>query len=228
MAPRKAQNKGVEGDEPALEVIVDPPASEDKEDGLGDEAGDDEGWEPSPSRFKGLSKGGQNKGKSRARSVVGRSFLKETRPHCSSQHEDEEEDEEPHRWGQREEDRPTWMVDIVAEVSSSLQEELKGIVAGNQRGASVTSKDIEDIRAAQRHTDLQSEAACLSSKGAQLQFLAFGKIKSGVADAMRLLKAHETACHQGVGGSRKSCGPQDRRHQESRFVAGVMASSNTL
>jgi hypothetical protein len=70
--------------------------------------------------------------------------------------------------------------------------ELKGIVAGNQRGASVTSKDIEDIRAAQRYTDLQSEAARLSSEGAQLQFLAFSKIKSGVADAMKLLKAHET------------------------------------
>jgi hypothetical protein len=196
MASRKARNKGVEGDEPALGVVVDPPASEDEEDSLADEAGDDEGWEPSPSRFKGLSKGGQNKGKSWARSVVGRSFLtagclKETSPHCSSQREDEEEDEETHRWGQREEERPAWMADIVAEVSSSLRKELKGIVAGNQRGTSVTSKDIEDIRAAQRHADLQSEAACLSSEGAQLQFLVFGKIKSGVADAMRLLGAHK-------------------------------------
>jgi hypothetical protein len=117
MAPRKARDKGVEGDELALEIVVNAPASEDKGDGLADEAGDNEGWEPSPKRFNGLSKGGQNKGKSWARSVMGRSFLKEPRPHCSSQREDEEEDEEPHPWGQREEDRPAWMADIVAEVS---------------------------------------------------------------------------------------------------------------
>jgi hypothetical protein len=84
------------------------------------------------------------------------------------------------------------MADIVAEVSSSIREELKGIIAGSQRGASVTNKDIEDIWAAQHHTDLQSEAARLNSEAAQLQFLAFGKIKSGVADAMRLLKAYQT------------------------------------
>jgi hypothetical protein len=192
MGPKKAKNKGVEGDEPVLGLVVDPPASEDEEDGLADKAGDDEGWEPSPSRFKGSSKGGPNKGKSWTRSVVGRSFLKEQRPYCSLHRKDEEEDEEPHHWGQREEERPAWMADIVAEVSSSLREKLKGIVAGSQRGASVTSKDIEDIRAAQHHTDLQSEGECLSSEGARLQFLAFGKIKSGIGDAMRLLKAHET------------------------------------
>jgi hypothetical protein len=41
-------------------------------------------------------------------------------------------------------------------------------------------------------TDLQSEAACLVSEGAQLQYLAFGKIRAGVSDAIRLLKTHDT------------------------------------
>jgi hypothetical protein len=84
------------------------------------------------------------------------------------------------------------MAQVIAEVSQSVRNEVKDIFAGSSRESDVTAKDLEDVRAAQRLIDLQAEAAKLMSEGAQLQFLAFGKIKSGAADAIRLLKNHNT------------------------------------
>jgi hypothetical protein len=69
---------------------------------------------------------------------------------------------------------------------------VKDLVCSSQRDTGITSKDLKDVRATQRHLDLQEEAAQLNSKGARLQYLAFGRVKSGVVDAIRLLKGHET------------------------------------
>jgi hypothetical protein len=76
------------------------------------------------------------------------------------------------------------MAQIVAEV--------KNLVCSSQRDTGITSKDLKDVRAAQRHLDLQADAAWLNSEGARLQYLTFGRVKFGVADAIRLLKGHET------------------------------------
>jgi hypothetical protein len=50
-----------------------------------------------------------------------------------------------------EEERPARMAQIVTEV--------KELVCNSQRNAAITSKDIEDVRAVQRHLDLQAEVA---------------------------------------------------------------------
>jgi hypothetical protein len=40
--------------------------------------------------------------------------------------------------------------------------------------------------------DLQAEAARLNSEGAQMQYVAFGKVCAGVMEAIRQLKSHDT------------------------------------
>ena len=181
MAPRKAKAKGAEGDLAVENADTEVPASGDEEEETGNE-------DPSPGRFKD----GGRRGVGRTRSVVGRNFMSE-RLRFQPPPEDDEEEEGVYSqpWGRQHEGNQGWMQAIVAEVSSSVCEEIKDLVA-ERGGSSVTSKDIEDVRAAQRLTDLQSEAARLNSEGAQLQFIAFGKVKAGVADAIRLLKSHET------------------------------------
>jgi hypothetical protein len=69
-----------------------------------------------------------------------------------------------------------WMAKIVAEVSSSIKDEVRDIVASSQREATIFLKDLEYVKAVQKVTDLQSEAARLITEGARQQYLAFGKI----------------------------------------------------
>lgn len=76
------------------------------------------------------------------------------------------------------------MLKIIAEVSSSIKDKVRDLVANSQRESTISLKELEDVKAAQSVMVLQSEAACLVSEGTQLQYLAFGKIKAGVADAV--------------------------------------------
>jgi hypothetical protein len=84
------------------------------------------------------------------------------------------------------------MAQVIIKVLQSVRNEVKDIVAGNSRDQDVTAKDLEDIKAAQKLIDLPAEAAKLAMEGFQMQFLAFGKIKSRVVYAIRLLKSHHT------------------------------------
>jgi hypothetical protein len=73
-----------------------------------------------------------------------------------------------------------------------VRDEVKDIVAGSSREQNITTKDLEDVKAAQKLIDLQAEASKLATKGSQMQFLAFGEVKAGVVDAICLLKSHDT------------------------------------
>jgi hypothetical protein len=95
-------------------------------------------------------------------------------------------------WAEDASPQPLWMAQVIAEVSKSVRDEVKDIVAGSIREQNITVKDLEDIKAAQKLIDLQAEASKLATKGSQMQFLAFGKVKAGVVDAIRLLKSHDT------------------------------------
>jgi hypothetical protein len=156
---------------------VDPPGSEEEDESSRD-------FEPSPGHFKS----GESSGRGRARSVVGRNLMQDHRSSFDLRRKlrspspmDEEFGGESSGWASGEQ-RPEWVSRIMAEV--------KDLVGARDSG--ITSKDIDNVRAAQRQMDLQTEAARLNSEGARAQFVAFGKVKAGVSDAIRSLRAHKT------------------------------------
>jgi hypothetical protein len=87
--------------------------------------------------------------------------------------------------------RAGWMAKIIAEVSCSIIDEVWDLMARSQRESTISLKDLEDVKVAQRVTNLKSEAARLVSEGAQLQYLVFGKIQARVSDVIHLLKTHD-------------------------------------
>jgi hypothetical protein len=128
MAPRKAKAKGAEGDLAVENAETEVSASGDEEEETGNE-------DPSPGSFKD---GGGRRGVGHTRSVVGRNFMSE-RLRFQPPPEDDEEEEGDYSplWGRQHEGNQGWMQAIITEVSSSVREEIKDLVA-ERGGSSVT------------------------------------------------------------------------------------------
>ena len=82
---------------------------------------------------------------------------------------------------------------VAATVTENLKGHLQNILGERQGRSDELIKEVEELRAAQRHASLLSEASELQSESAQRQFAAFVKIKSGVANARRLMAVGDAA-----------------------------------
>jgi hypothetical protein len=190
MAPKKSKNKSAEGEKSTSFAL-------DVSDGDKDQESEEE---QSAGRFKDPRSRPVSfalKIKSRAHSVIGLNLRED--PSFDARHvlgPREDVYDVERRWQDEEGEGFSpgagWMAKIVAEVSSSIKDEVRDIVATSQRESTISLKDLEGVKAAQRVTDLQSESARLISKGAQLQYLAFAKIRARVSNAICLLKTHDT------------------------------------
>jgi hypothetical protein len=186
MAPRKRKNKSAEGKKSASFAAS---VSEGEKDPDYEE-------EQSPGRFKDPRSRPVSfapRIKSRMCSVVGLNLMEDSP--FSAQHilgSREDVDNVESRWQDIDDEgfspRAGWMAKIIAEVSSSIKDEVRDLMAES----TISLKDLEDVKAAQRVSNLQSEAARLISEGAQLQYLVFGKIQAGFSDVICLLKTHDT------------------------------------
>jgi hypothetical protein len=189
MAGKKLK-KATGQEDPPEEVVqneeMGPPQSDGEvEDKVEDVEGDDEEYEPYPGCYKHT--------RSRTRSIVGRNLMREKycdlRQKLPPQQSDEEEGGPS--WAEDASPRPLWMAQVITEVSKSVRDEVKDIVAGSSREQNIIAKDLEDVKAAQKLIDPQAEASKLATEGLQMQFLAFGKVKAGIVNAIRLLKSHD-------------------------------------
>jgi hypothetical protein len=147
MAGKKSKRNLAREDPPEIIQQIESAENPASEDEVPD---DQEELEPLPGRFK------RTKGKTR--SVIGRSYLQ-------GNHHDLRQRLSPHHSEDKleEDSRPYWMAQVIAEVSQSVRNEVKDIVAGSSRESDVTAKDLEDVLVAQRLIDLQAEAAKLTS-----------------------------------------------------------------
>jgi hypothetical protein len=187
MAPRKHKNKSAEG---GMSTFFAANVSDGKKDPDSEE-------EQSTGQFKDLRSRPVNfapRTKSCTCLVVGLNLMEDLSfdaRHMLGSREDVNDVERP--WQDNDDKgfspRAGWMAKIMAEI---FKDEVWDLVASSQRKSTISLKVLEDVKAAQRPTDLQSEAARLVSEGAQLQYLAFGKIRAGVSDAICLLKTHDT------------------------------------
>ena len=78
---------------------------------------------------------------------------------------------------------------VAATVTANLGAQLRDILAEKDGKAEEMAKEVEALRAAQKHASLLTEATELRSESAQKQFLAFAKIKAEVANVRRLMSS---------------------------------------
>ena len=74
-------------------------------------------------------------------------------------------------------------------IANKLKSQLHGILAAKEDKSNEMVKEVEALRAAQRHASLLTEATELQSESAQRQFVAFAKVKSGIVEARRFMLA---------------------------------------
>ena len=82
---------------------------------------------------------------------------------------------------------------VAATVTANLKTQLTELLANKNSTSEAMAKEVEALRAAQKHSSLLNEATELSSESAQKQFIAFAKVKNGVTNARRLVTAGDTA-----------------------------------
>ena len=82
---------------------------------------------------------------------------------------------------------------VAATVTENLKGHLQNMMVERQGRSDDLVKEVEELRAAQRHASLLSEASELQSESAQRQFAAFVKVKSGVSNARRLMSVGEVS-----------------------------------
>lgn len=164
MAPHKRKGKAAEEASRAGVDKNDLAGSENERD-----ASDEE--DASPSRFKCARNRPSCIPKSKAKSVIGLNMMG---PSIDLRHhlKDMAEEGEGSAWRPGEEEcaRPGWMSSIISEVTATVKEEVRELIA--QQNVGISPKDIDDVKAAQRNMDLQAEAARLNSEGAQMLLLA--------------------------------------------------------
>ena len=78
---------------------------------------------------------------------------------------------------------------VAATVTANLGAQLRDILAEKEGKAEEMAKEVEALRATQKHASLLTEATELRSESAQKQFLAFAKIKAEVANVRRLMSS---------------------------------------
>jgi hypothetical protein len=81
---------------------------------------------------------------------------------------------------------------LAQEVISSLRTEILSLITSKDEAARTQTQDINDLKATQTITGLLAKATALHIERARAQFVAFAKIKSGVAEACCLLESHDT------------------------------------
>ena len=76
---------------------------------------------------------------------------------------------------------------VAASVTATLTSKLADILAQKENSSDSMVKEVEALRAAQKHSSLLNEATELQSESAQKQFIAFAKVKNGISNARRLV-----------------------------------------
>ena len=82
---------------------------------------------------------------------------------------------------------------VAATVTANLKSQLSELLANKESTSDSMAKEVEALRAAQKHSSLLNEATELQSESAQKQFIAFAKVKNGITNARRLVAAGDSA-----------------------------------